>query len=89
MRPMAEWGAIAEKDLELRGPGDIIGTRQSGLPEMSWIDGSFDMRILDQARVSAEELLGRDPDLVDPAHALLAARLAEFWKTAAAEVPLS
>jgi ATP-dependent DNA helicase RecG len=79
---------LAEKDLELRGPGDFIGTRQSGLPEMKWLDASFDTRLLDQARQAAEKLLNRDPDLVDPMHGLLATKLERFWRQATADVPL-
>jgi ATP-dependent DNA helicase RecG len=79
---------LAEKDLELRGPGDFIGTRQSGMPEMTWLDGSFDTRLLDQARQTAEALLDADPDLSDPAHAALKKRLETFWRTASPDVPV-
>ena len=78
---------LAEKDLELRGPGDFIGTRQSGLPEMTWLDGSFDTRLLDQARRAAERLLADDPDLLRPEHVALRERLGLFWATAAARHP--
>ncbi len=79
---------LAEKDLELRGPGDFIGTRQSGLPEMSWLDGSFDTRLLDQAREAAEEVLKSDPELGTPEHTRLARRLDLFWTKASPDVPL-
>ena len=78
---------LAEKDLELRGPGDFIGTRQSGLPELSWIDGSFDSRLLDRARKAAETLLDLDPPLAAPEHAALSNRLATFWERASPDVP--
>ena len=78
--------ALAEKDLELRGPGDFIGTRQSGLPEMTWIDGAFDMLLLDRARRIADELLASDPELARPEHRLLAERLEAFWRRAAPDV---
>ena len=45
---------LAQRDLELRGPGDFIGTRQSGLPELAWLDQGFDTRLLDIAREVAE-----------------------------------
>jgi ATP-dependent DNA helicase RecG len=77
--------ALAEKDLELRGPGDFIGTRQSGLPEMSWLEGVFDSRLLDRARLAAESLLAADPDLAHPEHRRLAERLTDFWERAAPE----
>jgi ATP-dependent DNA helicase RecG len=76
---------LAEKDLELRGPGDFLnGTRQSGLPEMSWLDGSFDSRLLDRARKAAAAILARDPDLAQPDHALLRQRVDAFWQRATA-----
>jgi ATP-dependent DNA helicase RecG len=79
---------LAQKDLELRGPGDFIGTRQSGLPEMSWLDGSFDTRLLDRARQEAERLLAADPDLSRPEHRLLKQRLQLFWERASPDLPL-
>jgi ATP-dependent DNA helicase RecG len=79
---------VAEKDLELRGPGDFIGTRQSGLPEMAWIDGSFDTRLLDLARQTAVRLLAEDPDLSRPEYAELKKRLVALWAKADAETPL-
>jgi ATP-dependent DNA helicase RecG len=76
---------LAEKDLELRGPGDFIGTRQSGLPEMQWLEGVFDTRLLDRARRAAEELLAADPELTQPEHRRLGERFAAFWERAAPE----
>jgi ATP-dependent DNA helicase RecG len=81
--------ALAEKDLELRGPGDFIGTRQSGLPEMTWLDGSFDTRLLDQARLSAEVLLNADAEFRRPEHALLKTRFNLFWQSASPDLPVS
>ncbi|CAN5890064.1 ATP-dependent DNA helicase RecG [soil metagenome] len=80
--------ALAQKDLELRGPGDFIGTRQSGLPDMPALAGAFDTRILDAARRSAEHLLDRDPELEFDDHQALRSRLQEFWLTAAPDLPL-
>jgi len=76
---------LAEKDLELRGPGDFIGTRQSGLPEMQWLDGVFDTRLLDRARRAAEALLAGDPELTAPDHQRLHRRFVDFWERAAPE----
>jgi ATP-dependent DNA helicase RecG len=80
--------ALAQKDLELRGPGDFIGTRQSGLPDMPAVVGAFDTRILDAARRSAETLLRRDPELDAEENRALRRRLQEFWLTAAPDLPL-
>ena len=79
---------LAQKDLELRGPGDVIGTRQSGLPELAWLDGGFDTRLLDEARQAAEDLLALDPDLAEVDHLPLKARLQAFWLRASPDVPL-
>ena len=54
---------IAEKDLELRGPGDIQGTRQSGALNFRLADLSQDRELLEKARREAEGLLKSDPDL--------------------------
>jgi ATP-dependent DNA helicase RecG len=74
---------LAEKDLELRGPGDFIGTRQSGLPEMPLLNAGFDTRLLDRARRAAEAILIADPALSQAKHARLRARFADFWERAA------
>jgi ATP-dependent DNA helicase RecG len=54
---------IAEKDLELRGPGDIEGTRQSGVLNYRLASIVHDKPILDAAKKIAEEILEKDPDL--------------------------
>lgn len=62
---------IAEKDLELRGPGDIEGTRQSGMMNFKLASIVDDKNILEQAKISAELLVDNDPDLSGPEHAAL------------------
>ncbi|PSL50186.1 ATP-dependent DNA helicase RecG [Chitinophaga niastensis] len=57
---------ISEKDMELRGPGDIEGTRQSGVLDFKLADIINDKAILDAARASAEKILEDDTDLVLP-----------------------
>jgi ATP-dependent DNA helicase RecG len=59
---------IAEKDMELRGPGDIAGTRQSGLLDFKLADIVRDRDILQKAVLSARELLEKDPELNLPEH---------------------
>jgi ATP-dependent DNA helicase RecG len=54
---------IAEKDLELRGPGDIEGTRQSGALALRLADLVKDKTILEAAKKIAEEIIDSDPDL--------------------------
>jgi ATP-dependent DNA helicase RecG len=54
---------IAEEDLKLRGPGEVLGTRQSGLPELRQADLLKDQALLIQARQDATALLAQDPVL--------------------------
>jgi ATP-dependent DNA helicase RecG len=63
---------IAEKDLELRGPGDIQGTRQSGALEFKLADIVADKVLLEFAKQDADLLLSNDPDLKLPDHESLA-----------------
>ena len=57
---------IAEKDLEIRGPGDIEGTKQSGLLNFKLANIVQDKVILEAARNAAENILDTDPDLNEP-----------------------
>lgn len=59
---------IAEKDLELRGPGDFFGQRQHGLPQLRVADLAGDTRVLYEAKEAAEQLLAEDPELRRPEH---------------------
>lgn len=59
---------IAEADLKLRGPGDFLGTRQSGLPEFKVADIIEDQWILEQAKTAAWDLMQEDPDLEKQEH---------------------
>ena len=54
---------IAEKDLELRGPGDFFGVRQSGLPELKIADLIKDIKILELSKKAVSEILQKDPNL--------------------------
>jgi ATP-dependent DNA helicase RecG len=65
--------AIAERDLELRGPGEYLGTRQAGLGVFG-LAHLRDTAALEGARAAAQALITADPDLADPAHAALRAR---------------
>jgi ATP-dependent DNA helicase RecG len=59
---------IAEADLEIRGPGDVLGTRQSGVPDFRVANLFRDQRLLVDAREAAFALVARDPDLAHPSH---------------------
>lgn len=54
---------VAEEDLQIRGPGDYYGLRQSGFPEFQVADLTRDLLLLEQARADALELVSRDPEL--------------------------
>lgn len=62
---------IAEFDLEMRGPGEFMGTKQSGLSGFKLANLVRDMMILQEAREAAFEILKQDPQLKKPEHALL------------------
>jgi ATP-dependent DNA helicase RecG len=57
---------IAETDLKLRGPGDLMGTQQSGALDLLIADLGKDGELLKQAREEAQLILGKDPELKDP-----------------------
>lgn len=63
--------ALAELDLRTRGPGELLGTRQSGLPPLKIADLSRDEGWVQQAREIAKEVIDRDPTLGLPEHGLL------------------
>jgi ATP-dependent DNA helicase RecG len=71
---------LAEVDLELRGPGEFFGTRQSGLPEFRTASLLTHGRLLEAARHDAAELLARDPALRLPEHRLLREALLARWR---------
>ncbi len=57
---------IAEKDLEIRGPGDIEGTKQSGVLNFKLANIVEDKIILEEARITAEKIINEDPELLSP-----------------------
>ena len=69
---------LAEKDLQLRGPGEFFGRRQSGLPELQ-LASLLDMTTLQLARTEAEAILKADKELQQPEHAQLREKVQKFW----------
>jgi ATP-dependent DNA helicase RecG len=69
--------SIAEADLELRGPGDLLGTAQTGLPPVRLAKLPRDLPLLEEARTAAQKLMTQDPEL--QSHPALQARLG-FWE---------
>ncbi|MBN2361163.1 MAG: ATP-dependent DNA helicase RecG, partial [Deltaproteobacteria bacterium] len=72
---------IAEEDLAIRGPGDLLGTRQAGLPSFAFADLMRHGRLLEEARRAAQAVVERDPGLALPEHAALQRALAEQYRT--------
>lgn len=70
---------IAEKDLEIRGPGEFLGTRQHGLPELKLANLIRDQEILEQARGEAQQLLEQDSMLEKPGNRLLREELERLY----------
>lgn len=70
---------IAEEDLKLRGPGEIFGTRQHGLPDLAITDLSKHMKILEQAKEEAKAMLADDPALNAHEHSALRRRITKLF----------
>jgi ATP-dependent DNA helicase RecG len=68
---------LAEIDLDLRGAGEVLGTRQSGLPEFRVARLPEDQELLERARMRADEVVERDPRLELPEHGLLRAAIVD------------
>ena len=73
--------AIAEQDLNIRGPGDMLGTRQWGIPEFRVADLVRDAALLERARADAHALVEQDPELSHPDHQFLKATMLRRWQT--------
>jgi ATP-dependent DNA helicase RecG len=75
---------IAEADLKLRGPGDFLGTKQSGLPEFKVADIVEDQQLVGLTKSEARDLLAGDPDLEKPEHRELKKVFEPYFKERAA-----
>ncbi len=71
---------IAEEDFDIRGPGEFLGTRQSGIPDFRIANIARDVKILNEARNEAFQLIENDPSLSSPAHGITKIVLKERWK---------
>jgi ATP-dependent DNA helicase RecG len=76
---------LAELDLEQRGPGDFLGTRQSGFAELR-MARLTDVRLIEKARREAQRLFESDPGLAAPEHQDLSAAVAQFWSGEKGEI---
>jgi ATP-dependent DNA helicase RecG len=71
--------ALARKDLQMRGPGEFLGTRQSGMPDLR-MASLADLELIERAREAARRFFQTDPELTHPEHRLLTRRLKEMWE---------
>jgi ATP-dependent DNA helicase RecG len=69
---------LAERDLEQRGPGDFLGTRQAGLAKHRMANLS-NVRLIEKARLLASQLMEQDPEIKSPENADLLTTLNRFW----------
>ncbi|MEO8358381.1 MAG: ATP-dependent DNA helicase RecG, partial [Chloroflexota bacterium] len=70
---------LAERDLQQRGPGEFLGTRQSGYASGLRMASITDVQLIEKARLEAQKLFEQDPDLSRPEDALLAEAFERFW----------
>ena len=70
---------IAEEDMKLRGPGDIFGTRQHGIPELNVADLAKHLKIMEHARQEAKKILAEDPLLQKEENAELKRRITKLF----------
>jgi ATP-dependent DNA helicase RecG len=76
---------LADLDLKYRGPGDFLGTRQSGFADLR-MARLTDVRLIEKARREAMHLFSSDPTLERPEHRLLAEAVARFWSAGEGEI---
>jgi ATP-dependent DNA helicase RecG len=69
---------LAERDLEQRGPGQFLGTRQSGYSELK-LASLTDVLLIEKARKLSQKVFEKDPELSLPEHQLLAEAVKRFW----------
>ncbi|HCU90468.1 MAG TPA: ATP-dependent DNA helicase RecG, partial [Gammaproteobacteria bacterium] len=73
MRETSDGFVIAERDLKLRGPGEVLGTKQTGSPEYRIANIMRDYKMLPLVQRAADELMNSEPDIVE--------RIVERWLT--------
>ncbi len=76
---------LAERDLQQRGPGEFLGTRQAGFTELKMANLT-DVHIIEKARQQAQLIFQKDPELQLPEHSLLAKKLGEFWQNGKGDI---
>jgi ATP-dependent DNA helicase RecG len=77
---------LAQIDWEMRGPGDLLGTQQSGFASTTHFVDLIDTELIYLVQREAQTIFQRDPELTLPEHRLLAQRIDERWKNGAADI---
>ena len=85
METVSDGFSLAEKDMELRGPGEFLGTRQAGHVPLQ-MASLTDIRLVNSARREADRLFSRDPDFADPEHHLLGDMVDNSWSSGTGDV---
>jgi ATP-dependent DNA helicase RecG len=70
---------LAQKDLEMRGPGEFLGTHQSGFPDLR-LASVTNLKLVEAAREAARRFFDTDPELEDPDNRLLARQVDQLWR---------
>ena len=89
MRETDDGFVIAEEDLRLRGAGEVLGTRQSGLPQFRMADIAYHADLIAAARDDARLILDKDPDLKSERGNALRTLLYLFERDAVVKTALS
>ncbi len=76
---------LAEKDLQQRGPGDFLGTRQAGFMELRMANIT-DLPLIEEARKHAQSIFESDPDLSAPEHQGLLKMIDRFWRSGEGDI---
>jgi ATP-dependent DNA helicase RecG len=76
---------LAERDLDQRGPGEFLGTRQAGFTDLR-LASLTNVRLIEKARNLAQNLFAQDPQLTDPSNQALKERLQAFWHLGAGDL---
>jgi ATP-dependent DNA helicase RecG len=77
---------LADRDLQQRGPGEFLGTRQAGFASTLKMASITDIPLIEKARNQAQMLFEKDPNLELPEHKLLAEALGRFWGKSSGDV---
>lgn len=85
MEETSDGFVLAERDLQQRGPGEFFGTRQSGFADAHIIP-LLDLRLIEQARNTAQKVFADDPELQKAEHQMMAERLAVRWNASSGDV---